>query len=91
MADSAEKLRLEIKKLQQDTSRWTRISSVFWPIAASFFTAVLGYVTWHSAQLETNRDSVQKERQFISSALRYATDSQSGIVRQIAGMWQLNA
>jgi hypothetical protein len=91
VADSAEKLRLEIRKLRQETSRWTRISSVFWPIAASLFTAVLGYATWRGTQLETRRENVQKEREFMSSALKDATDSHSGIVRQIAGLWQVNA
>jgi hypothetical protein len=52
---------------------------------------MIGYATWQSKQIETRRDDSVKERQFVSSALKDATDSQSGIVRQIAGTWQVNA
>jgi hypothetical protein len=87
----AGKNELEIKKLKQDTGYLARFSSVFWPIVASVFTVGLGVVTWRSGQEAAQREDQQKERQFVSSALKDATDSQSGVVRQIAGMWQLNA
>jgi hypothetical protein len=91
MSYSDEKLRLEVKKLKQDTSAWARFSGVFWPIVASLFTVVLGYATWQSTRQETRREDEQKERQFVSSALKDATDSQAGVGRRIAGMWQVNA
>jgi pentapeptide repeat protein len=91
MPDSEEKQRLEIKKLKQDTGLWARFSSVFWPIVASLFTVVLGYATWQSSQQEMKRQDVQKQREFVSSALRDTTDANSSATRQIAGMWQVNA
>jgi hypothetical protein len=91
MSHPDQRHRLEIKKLKQDTSLWARLSSVLWPVVASLFTVVIGCATWQSTRQETKREYEQKERQFVSAALKDATDSQSGLLIQVTGLWQLNA